>query len=91
MAIDLVLAPKSKRPAGEPCCEPVVYPDVQRAHAIRIAAVAKALGALTHDEYERHLTDAGLSGIEIVETHRVHTHASSAIVRARLDGALTAP
>ncbi len=26
MAIDLELAPKTKRPPGEPCCEPVVYP-----------------------------------------------------------------
>jgi ArsR family transcriptional regulator, arsenate/arsenite/antimonite-responsive transcriptional repressor len=44
MAIDLQLAPKTKRPAGEPCCEPVVYPDVERAQAIRMAEVAKALG-----------------------------------------------
>ena len=44
MAIDLELAPKTKRPAGEPCCEPVVYPDVEREHAIRMAEVAKALG-----------------------------------------------
>jgi len=44
MAVDLELAPKIKRPAGEPCCEPVVYPDVEREHALRMAAVAKALG-----------------------------------------------
>jgi ArsR family transcriptional regulator len=44
MAVDLELSPKRKRPAGEPCCEPVVYPDVDRAHAQRMAAVAKALG-----------------------------------------------
>jgi ArsR family transcriptional regulator, arsenate/arsenite/antimonite-responsive transcriptional repressor len=44
MAVDLPLAPKSKRPAGEPCCVPVVYPDVQREQAARMAAVAKALG-----------------------------------------------
>ena len=42
--IDLELAPKTKRPAGEPCCEPVVYPDVEREQAIRMAEVAKALG-----------------------------------------------
>jgi ArsR family transcriptional regulator len=44
MAIDLELAPKQKRPAGERCCEPVVYPDVQRETALRMAEVAKALG-----------------------------------------------
>ena len=44
MAVDLELAPKQKRPAGEPCCQPVVYPDVERAQAARLALVAKALG-----------------------------------------------
>ena len=44
MTVDLELAPKHKRPAGEPCCEPVVYPDVQRREAERMAQVAKALG-----------------------------------------------
>ena len=44
MGVDLQLAPKQKRPAGEPYCEPVVYPDVERAQALRIAEVAKALG-----------------------------------------------
>ncbi len=47
------------------------------------AYVGCIAGALTRDEYARHLADAGLSDIEIVETHRMHTHASSAIVRAR--------
>jgi ArsR family transcriptional regulator len=44
MAVDLPLAPKQKRPPGEPCCEPVAYPDVEREQAVRLAAVAKALG-----------------------------------------------
>jgi ArsR family transcriptional regulator, arsenate/arsenite/antimonite-responsive transcriptional repressor len=44
MAVDLELAPKQKRPAGEPCCQPVVYPDVERVQAERVAQVAKALG-----------------------------------------------
>ena len=43
MAVDLELAPKTKRPAGEPCCEPVVYPDVEREQAERMATIAKAL------------------------------------------------
>jgi ArsR family transcriptional regulator len=44
MSVDLELAPKQKRAAGERCCEPVVYPDVQREDALRMAKVAKALG-----------------------------------------------
>jgi ArsR family transcriptional regulator, arsenate/arsenite/antimonite-responsive transcriptional repressor len=44
MSIDLEITPKRKRPAGEPCCQPVVYPDVQRREAERLARVAKALG-----------------------------------------------
>ena len=44
MPVDLELAPKSKRAPGEPCCEPVAYPDVERKAAARMAAVAKALG-----------------------------------------------
>ena len=44
MPVDLPLAPKQKRPAGQPCCEPVVYPDVERAQAERMAEIAKALG-----------------------------------------------
>jgi ArsR family transcriptional regulator len=43
MAVDLQLAPKTKRPAGEPCCEPVVYPDVEREQAEQMAAIARAL------------------------------------------------
>ena len=33
------------------------------------------------------LTAAGLTDIDITETHRVHEHAGSAIVRARKPGA----
>jgi ArsR family transcriptional regulator, arsenate/arsenite/antimonite-responsive transcriptional repressor len=44
MAVDLELAPKIKRPAGERCCDPVVYPDVEREQAQRMARIAKALG-----------------------------------------------
>ena len=44
MTVDLELSPKHKRAAGERCCEPVVYPDVDREQAQRMATVAKALG-----------------------------------------------
>jgi arsenite methyltransferase len=40
-------------------------------------------GALTRDEYAQHLEAAGLTDIQITETHRVHEHAGSAIIRAR--------
>src|SRR5918997_1803890 len=43
MNVDLMLAPKQKRPPGEPCCVPVVQPDVSSGEAERIALVAKAL------------------------------------------------
>ncbi len=40
-------------------------------------------GALTREEFERALAEAGLEQIEIRETHRVHDQAASAVVRAR--------
>jgi SAM-dependent methyltransferase len=40
-------------------------------------------GALTRREFEEALSAAGLTDIEITETHRVHDKAASAIVRAR--------
>src|SRR5687767_648782 len=41
--MEMTLAPKSKRPKGEVCCEPVVLPEVDRDEAARIAGLAKAL------------------------------------------------
>jgi ArsR family transcriptional regulator len=35
--------PKTKRPAGQPCCEPLVLPEIDGAQAARLAAIAKAL------------------------------------------------
>ncbi len=43
-------------------------------------------GALTREEFEQRLRDAGFEDVEIRETHRVHEHAGSAIIRARLPG-----
>ena len=40
-------------------------------------------GALTRIEFETALTEAGFVDVEIRETHRVHEHAASAIIRAR--------
>ena len=47
MAVELELAPKRKRPIGEPCCEPVVLPAVDTEQAARLAQVAKVLGDST--------------------------------------------
>jgi arsenite methyltransferase len=41
-------------------------------------------GALTQENFKHELRRAGFEGIEIEETHRVHEHAGSAIVRARV-------
>jgi arsenite methyltransferase len=43
-------------------------------------------GALTRAEFDRGLAAAGFTEIEIEETHRVHEHACSAVIRARLPG-----
>ena len=48
-------------------------------------------GALTSEEYRDHLKTAGFEEIEIRETHRVHEHAGSAIVRATVPAPMTAP
>jgi hypothetical protein len=42
--------------------------------------------AVSDAEFERALADAGMVELEIRETHRVHEHASSAIIRARKAG-----
>jgi ArsR family transcriptional regulator, arsenate/arsenite/antimonite-responsive transcriptional repressor len=44
MPVNLKLAPKQKRPVGEPCCEPLVHPNVSEVEADRLALIAKALG-----------------------------------------------
>jgi ubiquinone/menaquinone biosynthesis C-methylase UbiE len=43
-------------------------------------------GALTRREFEDALTGAGLTDVEIRETHRVHEHAGAAIIRASKPG-----
>jgi len=41
-------------------------------------------GALTREEFRRELVEAGFEEVEIRETHRVHEHAGSAIIRAAM-------
>jgi SAM-dependent methyltransferase len=73
------------KPGGRLAVSDVVAdPDMDDATRASMAAWTGCIaGALTRDEYERHLTDAGLVGVEIRESHRVHEHAASAIIRAR--------
>jgi SAM-dependent methyltransferase len=73
------------RPGGRVALSDVVadagMPDAARADMA--ASTGCIAGALTRDEYERHLTNAGLADVEVHMTHRVHEHAASAIIRAR--------
>ena len=73
------------RPGGRFAVSDVIAdPDMDGATRRDMSAWTGCIaGALTRDEFEAALRDAGLADIEIVETHRVHEHASSAIVRAR--------
>jgi arsenite methyltransferase len=73
------------RPGGRLAVSDVIAdPDMDDAIRADLQAWTGCIaGALTRDGYERYLGDAGFAGVEITETHRVHSHASSAIVRAR--------
>ncbi len=73
------------KPGGRFAVSDVVAdPDIDDATRGDLAQyVGCVAGALTRDEYARYLADAGLADVEIIETHRVHEHAGSAIVRAR--------
>jgi hypothetical protein len=44
MDVDMEPARKPKRPPGEACSEPVVYPGAERRQAEQMVRVAKALG-----------------------------------------------
>ncbi len=72
------------RPGGRFAVSDVVADDDmdEQTKADMAAWTGCIAGALTRSEYERHLRDAGLEQIEIRETHRVHEHAVSAIIRA---------
>jgi SAM-dependent methyltransferase len=48
-------------------------------------------GALTEAQFHAALSGAGLEAIEIMPTHRVHRHASSALIRARKPSARSSP
>ncbi len=74
------------RPSGRFAVTDVIAdPDMDEATKADMAQWTGCIaGALTEDEFRRELEAAGFAEIEIRETHRVHDHAGSAIVRARL-------
>jgi len=73
------------KPGGRFAVSDVIAdPDMDQAtKADMVAWTGCIAGALTRDELEQTLTDAGLSDVEINETHRVHEQAAAAIIRAR--------
>jgi SAM-dependent methyltransferase len=73
------------KPGGRFAVSDVVAdPDMDDATRADMAAYTGCIaGALTRDEFAEALQAAGLTDIEIQETHRVHAAAASAIVRAR--------
>jgi arsenite methyltransferase len=72
------------RPGGRFAVTDIVSdPDMDKATRRDMAQWTGCIaGALTEDEFRRELATAGLEEIEVRETHRVHEHAGSAIVRA---------
>jgi ubiquinone/menaquinone biosynthesis C-methylase UbiE len=73
------------RPAGRFAVSDVIAdPDMDEATRADMQQWTGCIaGALTEQQFRDALTAAGLVDIEIRETHRVHEHAGSAIVRAR--------
>lgn len=73
------------RPGGRFAVSDVIAdPDMDDATRADMAQWTGCIaGALTREDFEAALTSAGLVDIEIRETHRVHEHAASAIIRAR--------
>jgi ubiquinone/menaquinone biosynthesis C-methylase UbiE len=73
------------RPGGRFAVSDVIAdPDMdERTRDDMAAWTGCVAGALTRRQFERQLDAAGLTDIEITESHRVHEHATAAIIRAR--------
>jgi len=73
------------RPGGRFAVSDVIADgDMDEATRADVAAWTGCIaGALTRDEFASTLTAAGLTDVEVRETHRVHEKATSAIIRAR--------
>lgn len=73
------------RPGGRLAVSDVIAdPDIDEATRADMDAFSGCVaGALTRVEYEQKLSAAGFVEVDVRDTHRVHEHAASAIVRAR--------
>jgi arsenite methyltransferase len=74
------------RPGGRFAVTDIVAdPDMDEATRRDMQAFTGCIaGALTENDFRRELQTAGFAEIEVRETHRVHEHAGSAIIRAGL-------
>ena len=74
------------RPGGRLAFTDVVAdPDMDaEARADMVQWTGCIAGALTREEFDRNLRAAGFVDVELSETHRVHPHAGSAVIRARM-------
>jgi SAM-dependent methyltransferase len=74
------------KPGGRFAVSDVVAdPDMDEATRADMAAYTGCIaGALTEEEYRSGLTAAGFCEVDVQVTHRVHEHAGSAIIRARV-------
>jgi arsenite methyltransferase len=81
----LAEAARVLRPGGRFAVSDVLAdPDMDEGTRADMVAVTGCIGgALTEEQFRVALTAAGLTDIEIRETHRVHPQAGSAIIRAR--------
>src|SRR5690242_4774186 len=81
----LAEAARVLRPGGRFAVSDVVAdPDMDEATRCDMAAYTGCIaGALTEQDFRAALSAAGLTDVDIRETHRVHERAASAIVRAR--------
>jgi SAM-dependent methyltransferase len=81
----LAEAARVLKPGGRFAVSDVIAdPNMDEATKADMAAWTGCIaGALTEAGFRAALADAGLTGVEIRETHRVHEHAAAAIIRAR--------
>ena len=81
----LAEAARVLKPGGRFAVSDVIAgPDMDEATRADMAAYTGCIaGALTEDEFRSGLAWAGFTDVEIRQTHRVHEHATSAIIRAR--------